>query len=210
MFVNTAAPEDAAQVKARAGKTKAKNGSSRRGGARSGVAMRNLVRIAMLGAIAFALMYAEFNLPGFPAYLQYDPGDVPTVIGGFAMGPWAGAAVAGVKALIFFLSGKDEAGWVGTVANLATSLAFVLVAAAVYLRMHSKRGAIVGLAAGVAATVVVMAVLNYYVFLPIYGLPAEAIPAAVGTTMLFNLVKGTLNAFLTFLVYKRVSPLLHF
>ncbi len=184
-------------------------GSSRTGGARISFSTRTLIRIAMLGAIAFALMYAEFNLPGFPTFLQYDPGDVPTIIGGFAMGPLAGAAVAAVKALIFFLSGKDEAGWVGTAANLATSLAFVVVAAGVYLRLHTRKGALLGLGAGVVSTVAVMAALNYFVFLPIYGLPVEAIPAAVKTTMLFNLVKGLLNSLLTFLVYKRTSPLLH-
>ncbi len=171
--------------------------------------LRTLVRIAMLGAVAFALMYAEFNLPGFPAYLQYDPGDVPTIIGGFAMGPVAGATVAGIKAAFFFLSGKDEAGIVGTAANLATSLAFVLAAAAIYRRAHTKRGALLGLGAGVVSAVVVMAALNYYVFLPLYGIPAEAIPSAVQVTMLFNLVKGVLNSALTFLVYKKLSPLLH-
>jgi riboflavin transporter FmnP len=169
---------------------------------------RTLIRIGMLGAVAFALMYAEFNLPLFPTFLQYDPGDVPTLIGGFAMGPLAGAAVALVKGLIFLLSGKDEAGLIGTAANLATSLAFVVAAAAVYVRVHNRRGAVLGLGAGVLSMVAVMTVLNYFVFLPAYGLPAAAIPAALKMTVLFNLVKGTLNSLLTFLVYKKVSPLL--
>ncbi len=173
----------------------------------SGTAL--LVRIGMLGAVAFALMYMEFNLPFFPVFLQYDPSDVPTLIGGFAMGPLAGAAVAALKSAIFFLSGKDEAGVIGTAAALATSLAFVLAAAAVYAKEHNKRGAVLGLGLGVVSMVAVMAVLNYYVFLPAYGVPAEALPATVETTMLFNLVKGLLNSVLTFLVYKKVSPLLH-
>lgn len=170
---------------------------------------KSLIRIGMLGAVAFALMYAEFNLPFFPAFLQYDPGDVPTLIGGFAMGPLAGAAVALVKAVTFFISGKDEAGLIGTAANLATSLAFVVTAATIYVRMHNRRGALLGLGAGVLATVAVMTVLNYFVFLPAYGLPPVAIPAALKMTVLFNLVKGVLNSLLTFLVYKKVSPLLH-
>ncbi len=170
---------------------------------------RNLVRIAMLGALAFGLMYAEFNLPYFPVFLQYDPGDVPTMLGGFAMGPVGGAAVALVKGVLFLLSGKDEAGVLGTAANLATSLSFVLVAAAVYWRVHTKKGAIASLGAGLGAMVVTMAFLNYYVFLPAYGIPAEALGATVKTVILFNLVKGTLNSVITFLVYKKVSPLLH-
>lgn len=179
-------------------------------GGKAAFGTKALIRIAMLGAIGFALMYAEFNLPGFPVFLQYDPGDVPTIIGGFAMGPLGGAAVALVKGVIFFLSGKDEAGWVGTLANLATSLAFVLVAAAVYLRSRTKQGALLGLGAGVVSMVVVMAALNYFFFLPLYGIPAEGIPALLPPIALFNLVKGLVNSVLTFLVYKKVSPLLHF
>jgi riboflavin transporter FmnP len=181
--------------------------SSSRTSARWGA--KTLVRVGMLGAVAFALMYAEFNLPYFPVFLQYDPGDVPTVIGGFAMGPLAGAAIALVKGIIFLLSGKDEAGFLGTAANLACSLAFVLVAAVVYARVHSRRGALLGLGAGLVSMVAVMAVLNYFVFLPAYGIPPAAIPATLKTVILFNLVKGTINSLITFAAYKKVSPLLH-
>ena len=181
--------------------------SSSRTSARWGA--KTLVRVGMLGAVAFALMYAEFNLPYFPVFLQYDPGDVPTVIGGFALGPLAGAAIALVKGIIFLLSGKDEAGFLGTAANLACSLAFVLVAAVVYARVHSRRGALLGLGAGLVSMVAVMAVLNYFVFLPAYGIPPAAIPATLKTVTLFNLVKGTINSLITFAAYKKVSPLLH-
>lgn len=176
--------------------------------ARAAGRVRTLARVGVLGAVAFALMYAEFPLPSFPAFLQYDPGDVPALIGGFAMGPLAGAVVAVVKCAIFFLSGKDEAGLLGTTANLATSLSFVVAAAAIYLRVHTKRGAVLGLVAGVASMTAAMAFANYYFFLPAYGLPAEAIPATLKMVTLFNLVKGTLNSVVTFLVYKKVSPLL--
>jgi len=162
----------------------------------------------MLGAAAFALMYAEFYIPGFPSFLQYDPGDVPALIGGFAMGPVPGAAVSVVKGVLFFLSGKDEAGWLGTAANLATSLSLVVTASLVYLRVHTRRGALLGLGLGVAAMVGVMALLNYFFFLPAYGVPAPALGETVRMTMLFNLVKGLLTSALTFFVYKKVRGLL--
>jgi len=180
-----------------------------RGGWQSVSRTRFLVRVGMLGAAAFALMYAEFYIPGFPSFLQYDPGDVPALIGGFAMGPVAGAAVSLVKGLLFLLSGKDEAGWLGTAANLATSLSFVLAASAVYLRAHTRRGAFIGLGVGVATMIVVMALLNYFFFLPAWGVPAPALGETVRMTMLFNLVKGLLTSTLTILVYKKVSSLLH-
>ncbi len=191
--------------------------AARRGGAQSAVATapakpgsrtRALVRIGMLGAVGFALMFTEFAIPGFPTFLQYDPGDVPALIGGFAMGPVAGAAVALVKGLLFLISGKDEAGWLGTAANLACSLSLVVAAAVVYARVRTRKGALLGLGLGVVSMVAVMSVLNYLVFLPAYGLPPAAVPDAVRMTMGFNLVKGVLTATLTFIVYKRVSPLL--
>jgi riboflavin transporter FmnP len=180
----------------------------RRGGTRAAQRTRVLVRVGMLGAAAFALMFTEFNIPGFPVFLQYDPGDVPALIGGIAMGPLAGAGVSLVKGVLFLLSGKDEAGWLGTAANLATSLSLVLTAALVYARVRTRKGAVLGLALGTLTMVGVMAVLNYYFFLPIWGVPPAALGETVRMTMLFNLLKGVLTSTLTFLVYKKVSPLL--
>lgn len=177
---------------------------------RTAARTRFLVRVGVLGAAAFALMFAEFVVPGFPVFLQYDPGDVPALIGGFSLGPLGGAAVALVKGLLFLLSGKDEAGWLGTLANLATSLSLVLAASAVYVRMHSRRGALMGLGAGVVSMIAVMAVLNYTFFLPAWGVPAAALAEMTRVTVLFNLVKGILTSTLTFLIYKKVSPLLKF
>lgn len=169
---------------------------------------RFLVRVGVLGAAAFALMFLEFVLPGFPVFLQYDPGDVPALIGGFSLGPIGGAAVALVKGLLFLLSGKDEAGWLGTLANLATSLSFVLAASAVYVRFHSRSGAVLGLGVGVVSMMATMAALNYLFFLPAWGVPAAALAEMTRVTVLFNLVKGLLTSGVTFLIYKKVSPLL--
>ncbi|HHY95646.1 MAG TPA: ECF transporter S component [Firmicutes bacterium] len=109
---------------------------------------------------------------------------------------------------MFLVSGKDEAGWLGTAANLLLGMAMVLAAAFVYLRQRTRRGALLGLAAGVAAGTAVMAAANYWFFLPTYGIPREALGSTLKVVVLFNLVKGTLSSTLTFLLYKRVRPLL--
>lgn len=63
--------------------------------------------------------------------------------------------------------------------NLIGSCAFVLPAALVYRRWHTKRGALVALGVSTVLVSVVYIFLNAYVALPmyssLYGMPMEAI-----------------------------------
>lgn len=169
-----------------------------------------LARVGALGAAAFVLMYLETHLPGFPAFLQYDTGDLPALIGGFAMGPVTGMAVVVIRSILFFLSGKDEAGWIGTLASLVASLSYVGTATLVYWQRRTFSGAVLGLLAGILALVVTMGLANYYLFIPLYlgQLEANVLLGLVRTTALFNLVKGILTGLLVLIVYKRVRSLL--
>ena len=65
-----------------------------------------LVQIAMLSAVAAVLMLVEFPLPFWrhPFY-QLDFSEVPVLIGAFAMGPLAGAAIELVILMNFVLNG---------------------------------------------------------------------------------------------------------
>jgi riboflavin transporter FmnP len=169
-----------------------------------------LVRIGVLAALAFVLMMLEINLPPFPAFLQYDAGEVPALLGGFAMGPGAGAAIVTGKCLIFLLSGKDEAGFIGTAANFVSAFPLVVVAAWIYSRVKSRAGAVLGMAAGLVATVIATSVGNYFIFLPLWGVPGPALwPMIYGTLIPFNAVKVLLTSAITLLLYKRVRDWLH-
>ncbi len=165
------------------------------------------VRVGVLAAVAFALMYLEFHIPGFPTFLQYDAGDLPALVGGFAMGPLAGVSVVFIRSALFLLSGKDEAGWLGTMASLFSSVFFVGVATLIYRWRRSLVGALLGLAGGIAACVAGMALANYFFFIPAYlgRLEPAVLLGLVRMTGLFNLVKGSITSVLTFLIYKRVS-----
>lgn len=169
-----------------------------------------LVRIGVLTALAFVLMMLEIHIPPFPAFLQYDAGEVPALLAGFAMGPSAGVAVVTGKVIIFFLSGKDEAGIIGTAANYVSAFPLVLAASWVYSRMRSRTGAIVGMALGLAVTVIATSIGNYFVFLPAWGVPQQALwPTIYGTLIPFNTVKVLITAAITMLLYKRVRDWLH-
>jgi riboflavin transporter len=163
-------------------------------------------RIGMLSAIAFVLMWLEVHIPPFPTYLQYNTGDVPALLGGFAMGPGAGFAIVTVRNILFLLSGKDEAGFIGTAANYVASFPLVVVAAWVYQRFHTLKGAVIGVALGLVATVVAASLGNYFVFFPAWGIADAGVRMGLiwSVVVPFNTVKVLLSGVITFMLYKRV------
>ena len=61
---------------------------------------RILAQIGMLGAISVVLMLFEIPLPFAPAFYEIDFSEVPVLVGCFAMGPVAGAAIELIKILL--------------------------------------------------------------------------------------------------------------
>ena len=69
-------------------------------------------------------------------------------MGCFTMGPLAGVAIELVKILLnLVINGTATAG-VGELANFLIGCALVLPAAIIYKRMHTRKGAIIGMATG--------------------------------------------------------------
>lgn len=87
---------------------------------------------------------------------------------------------------------------------------FVLVAGFLYQKHKTKKGALIALLCGVVAWGLIMMPANL-IITPIFtGMPVEAIRGILLPIILpFNLIKAGINAVVTFLVYKSVSPLLH-
>lgn len=164
------------------------------------------IRFGLLAAMAFVLMYAvEFPLPFFPEYLKYDPSEVPVLLGAFTMGPWAGFWIETVKDLLFFLSGKSTAGIIGVGANWVAGLALVVTAGLIFRRGPWAGRFFPALACGAVTMAGVMALANYFVFLPLWGVSREvAAPLIFSAVIPFNLVKGVLTGFVTFLLYPRL------
>lgn len=189
--------------------------------------VKKLALIAMLGALAAALHTIRFPLPFAPNFLDFDVAELPCLFAGFFLGPVAGTLVVLVKiALKLLLQGTNTA-FVGDFSNFFQSIMFMLPAALIYKKMHSKKGAIVGMITGTLVASVFAIFSNTFVMFPlyssIYGMPMEAIVgmgSAVNplvhdelTMMLFsvlpfNLVKFTATSVLTYLTYKRVGSAL--
>jgi riboflavin transporter FmnP len=86
---------------------------------------------------------------------------------------------------------------------------FVLVAGFIYKGKKTKKRAIVALACGVMAWILIMIPANMFITPAFMGMPREAITAFMPGIVLFNFLKSTINAVITFLLYKRISGFLH-
>lgn len=189
---------------------------------------KNMAKMGILGAIAGVLMLLELPLFFAPSFYEVDLSEVAVLLGAFAMGPVAGIIIEAIKILInFIITGTATAG-VGELANFFIGCCFVVPAAIIYQKNKTIKNAIIGMIVGVISMTVVGALLNYYILLPVYarafGMPLETI-IQMGTAINpkidslwalillanvpFNILKGILTSIITFLLYKRLSPILH-
>ncbi|MBR6315482.1 MAG: ECF transporter S component [Lachnospiraceae bacterium] len=184
---------------------------------------RNLAMVGMLSAVSFILMFLETPIPLMPSFIKLDVSELPALIGAFAMGPIEGVAICLIKNLIHLL--KTSTGGVGELANFLLGAVFVFTAGLIYKKMKNRKGAIIASLAGAVAMGVFSVPINYFITYPFYTnfMPMEAIIGAyqaiysgvstlIGCLLVFNMpftiCKGLLDVLITFLVYKRLSPII--
>lgn len=188
-----------------------------------GTNIRKITGTGMLSAIAYALMFLEFSVPFMPSFIKMDLSELPALIGAFAYGPIAGVIICLIKNLLhLFLS---STGGVGELSNFLLGASFVLVAGLVYKLKKNRKSALAGSIAGALIMGVFSVFSNYFLVYPIYYnfMPQEAILAAyqlifpgvnnimeclIVFNMPFTFLKGILSVVITFLIYKRLSPVL--
>jgi len=190
---------------------------------------KNIAKIAVLTAVAYVLyMFVKFPLPMlFPAFLDIQFSDLPALIGGFAMGPWAGCLIVIIKCLLKMPFSSTAC--VGEIADIIMGVAFVLPAAILYKKAKSKKSAFVGVIIGAVCCVVASVLANWLLLIPFYAqvfgwdailgmvssLYANVTQASFYTYYIllavipFNVLRCSIVVAFTFLLYKRVSPILH-
>ena len=173
--------------------------------------VRKLVTMAMFAALSIVLVFF-IHLPIFPSapYLEYDPADIPILIGTFAFGPVAGLILTVVVSVLQWLTVSPQSQIWGALMHILATGAFALVAGIIYKKKKSRTQAAMALLCGAASMVAVMAVANY-IITPIYtGMPREAVAALLVPTIIpFNIIKAGINGLVTFLIYKPISRILH-
>ena len=167
---------------------------------------KKMTTIAMLSAMAF-LMVALFRIP-VVLFLKYEPKDVIITLGGFIWGPLTSFLVSLIASLVEMVTISDTGIW-GVIMNILGSCSFACTAAFIYKKKRTLSGAVIGLAAGILLMVPVMLLWNYLIT-PIYmGQAREKVAKLLIPAFLpFNLIKGGLNAAITFVLYKPVTTAL--
>lgn len=187
------------------------------------LSVRKLTMTAMLGAVATVLMFVSFNVPLMPSFIKLDLSELPALIASFALGPVYGVVVCLIKNLINLMF--STTGGVGELSNFILGAVFVFTAGLFYRFMGGRRGALIGSLCGAAVMAIISVFSNYYVVYPVYTafMPMETIlgmyqainpnvdslwDALIWFNMPFTFIKGMLSVVITFLIYKKISPLL--
>ncbi|MBS3950016.1 MAG: ECF transporter S component [Peptococcaceae bacterium] len=171
--------------------------------------LRTLVLMSMFAAMSYMLMFT-LQIPLIPAapYLKYDPSDVPTLIGGFVLGPVAAVVISGVKALLYMIT-KGESGPVGSIQNFLASASFAFTAAMIYKKRPGLLTAGLGMLAGALVMTVIMYFSNALWALSAYGIPKAAHAGLLRTAVTpFNLARGAMSTLITFPVFVALIPAL--
>lgn len=182
-----------------------------------------LTRCGILAAMAVILYYVEIPIV---AFYKLDLSTLPAILAGFAMGPVHGMAVVVIKNLVHMLGTSTAC--VGELADIIMSGCFVIPASLLYRRSKNRRSALLSMAVGTVLMTIAGVLVNYFILIPAYqvlmNLPLEVIVGmgqavwsyidstvklVIFVTAPFNLLKGVILSAVTYLLYKRVSPLLH-
>lgn len=189
--------------------------------------LNKLIKISLLGCIAFILMYIEIPLPIFPSFLRIDIGDLPALLGAFAFGPMAGVLVELIKNILYAIF-KGNTALIGESANFVIGSILVYSAGIIYKKKKTKKGALIGLLVGGVIMTLCASILNYFVLLPLYetilgfkisavvGMGAAINPNVkdlnsfiIWVIVPYNILKVFIVSLVTLAVYKSVSPILH-
>ena len=187
---------------------------------------KNLTMIAMFSAISVVLMVFEIQLPFSPSFVKFDFSDLPVMLGGFLIGPFAGGIIAFMKILLHFLLNGTTSFFVGDLSNLLLTLSFVLPASFIYQQKKTKKTAIQGLLVSIICTSLLAIIFNLFLIFPLYlkvlnlkmvdlinmihvvnPLVKDVVTMIVFSLLPFNLFKYSIVSMITMLSYKKLSIL---
>ena len=187
---------------------------------------KNLTMIAMFSAISAVLMVFEIQLPFSPSFVKFDFSDLPVMLGGFLIGPFAGGIIVFMKILLHFLLNGTTSFFVGDLSNLLLTLSFVLPASFINQQKKTKKTTIQGLLVSIICTSLLAIIFNLFLIFPLYlkvlnlkmvdlinmihvvnPLVKDVFTMIVFSLLPFNLFKYSIVSMITMLSYKKLSIL---
>lgn len=165
---------------------------------------KKVTTVGMLCGMAMVInLLISFPIVPAVSFLSYDPKDIVIIIGGFIYGPFVSFVMSAICSVleIMFRGGTI----LDVLMNMISTCTLACLAAWIYKRNHTKKGAIIGLVAGIFAMTISMVAWNYVVTPIYYGMPKEAVVALMLPGIIpFNLIKAGINAGATLFLYKPV------
>lgn len=170
---------------------------------------KKMVFTALICALSFVLtMFVKIPISTVE-FLKYDPKDVIIVMAGFIFGPLTTVTITIIVAFIEMVT-ISSTGIIGFIMNIISTVAFATVASSIYKANHTMKGAILALVMGVIAQTAAMLLWNYAIT-PLYmEVTREVIVKMLIPVFLpFNIIKSSINAALTLILYKPFVRALH-
>lgn len=174
------------------------------------ISTKQLVVMAMLGAIS-VIFVGIIHFPLFPAapFLEYDPADIPILIGTFLYGPIAGFLLTCIVAVLQGMTVSAQSGVIGIIMHIVATGSCCLIAGTIYFRTKTKKAAVIALIIGAITMTIAMVLMNLILTPLFMGAPIQAVLAMLVPIIIpFNLAKAGINCFITFLLYKSISHII--
>lgn len=171
---------------------------------------RKMVTMGFLSALSLVLMLIiRFPIiPGVP-YLEYEPADVPILIGTMIYGPISGLIITLVVSVIQAFTVSAASGWVGGVMHLLATGGMVLVTGLIYKKLPTLKGTIIALVAGCLTMTLIMIPANLFFTVVFFNTPYEVVKGMLVPAIIpFNLIKSGANSVLTLLIFKSLEKYL--
>lgn len=174
-----------------------------------------LANISLLSAVATVLLFLKFPILPAVSHLELNISDLPSLIAAFMYGPVSGIIVSSIRVAVYFAIRGTGSFGVGEISNLISGAVYAIVAGLIYKFMKSKKGAVIALIVSSVAFVLAQWLLNKFLLLPFYAnfmemfKDPEIVRVTLWWTCLFNAIKTTITAFVTYFVYKPLSKAMH-
>lgn len=168
---------------------------------------KKITTVGMLCAMAIIInLMISFPIIPSVSFLKYDPKDIIIVIGGFIFGPLTSLIMSAITSVLEIVYRGGTI--LDILMNIISTCTFAMTAAYCYKKMHTKKGAVLGLVFGIIACTVSMIIWNYVIDPIYFQMPRSAVVAMLPAIALFNIIKCGLNMAVTLFLYKPVITIL--
>ena len=184
---------------------------------------KRLMFIAIMGALAYLLMFFAFPILFALPFLKIDFSDIPLLLTTFLYGPLSGALAALIRTLLHYIQTGGDAGYpIGDLASFLASLAYILP---IYYFLRGHLGTIkakdrqlawsrllLTYGSATLSLTLVMVALNYFVLAPFYSAVMnfpinDMVQYLLMGIVPFNLVKGILVSIVAHFFLRRLLPI---